>query len=205
MISAVVMTHPSRSLVGRALAHHLGGVAVTDPEPDEPGAWSCARLAWGAHAKPGTTHRLVVQDDALPCEDFIRRASDALSDQPGAMVAFYVGSAHASARRLRMESMSCSPWHELARGHFVPTVALAMPLNIGWDLAAWPGADQLDPRYDDEIVGAFRDAYDVPAWATIPCLVEHDNRPPSLLHPEHGHRTSCCPLGTYKGVSRWAT
>lgn len=199
------MTHPRRKQRARSLAERLGASVVIDPEPETPGAWSCARRAWGLGRDGRATHRLVVQDDAVPCEDFVRRASAAICRRPFGFVAFYVGDRHAGARRLHAEARHCEAWHELERGHFIPTVALAMPVNLAIDLSRWDHANLMDQRYDDEIIGAFRTAYDVPAWATIPCLVEHDSREPSLLHPEHGRRGSCCPFDAYTGSSPWAS
>jgi hypothetical protein len=203
-ISTVVMTHPSRKRRAQALAQILGAAVVIDPDPSRPGAWSCARRSWSLPMRSRESHRLVLQDDAVPCEDFMRRAQEAISAQPEAMVAFYVGDRHAGANRLRAEARQCSEWHELERGHFVPTVALAMPRRMAVDLAHFQEAELMDWRYDDEIVGRFRDLTRAPAYATIPCLVEHDNTERSLLHPEHGWRGSCCPLASYTGRSPWA-
>lgn len=186
------MAHPSRKRAAMKLAVSLGGRVVYDPSPGGlPSAWRCAREAWLRSAAPGTTHVLVCQDDCLPGPHFLARLAVAVERRPRAMVAAYVGSIHAVHRAYMQHQRVGAADVPLPRNHFVPTVALVMPVGM-----ISPAIDYLDaklPRgwqYDDEAFKLYRQAdRSVEAYATIPCLVSHDNGPRSVMrHGHHGKR-----------------
>lgn len=54
------------------------------------GVWPTARRAWMACARgAGQTHHLVMQDDAIPCRDFLSGAKAALDAVPDKVVTFF--------------------------------------------------------------------------------------------------------------------
>src|SRR5689334_18496797 len=130
-LDTVVMAHPSRRRKAERLALLHGGRVVYDPCPaGSPSAWRTARATWGSPTQPGTTHRLVLQDDAQPCADFLARLMTMIELEPKAMIAAYVGSIHAVTREYRRHERVGAPLCPLPRSHFVPTVALAMPIQM---------------------------------------------------------------------------
>lgn len=144
------------------------------------------------------SHRLVVQDDALLCHNFLPAVRRVLAEWPDAMVAFYVGSAHPGGWYYDTAAHRCERYANLPLHHFVPSVALAMPTRMAISFAEW--SDQLgDYAYDDEALRQYREANPhIPAVATIPSLAQHSNQSRSIIgHQHHGHRQARCYVGTY--------
>jgi hypothetical protein len=191
------MAHPSRRRKAERLAIRHGGRVVYDPRPgDPPSAWRTSREAWTHRHPPATTHRLVLQDDAQPHPDLLAKALSLVTLEPESMIAFYVGSIHAVYRDYRRHERVSAVFCPLPRNHFVPTVALAMPLDLAADAVGWLDK-KLPPTWalDDEAWKLYRQAHQrVEALATIPCLVGHDNRMVSVMqHRHHGRRFPISP------------
>lgn len=186
------MAHPSRRRKAERLALQIGASVVYDPAPGGlPSAWRCAARAWSLEAHPAVTHLLVCQDDALPCDGFIQKVDEAIRRRPRAMVSFYVGSIHAVRRSWLRHQRAGAPDVLLPIGHYVPTVALAMPVDVAATALAYLARKlPADWRFDDEAFRLYRQsARTVEAYATIPCLVRHDNKPRSVMrHQHHGAR-----------------
>src|SRR5699024_3823256 len=96
-LSAVIMAHPTRRANAARLKRRLGrGVSIvydTVPEPstDPRQRWEVGKRCWQA-ADPRADRHLVIQDDALPCDDMLAGLARAL-DQVGrdGLVSAYTG------------------------------------------------------------------------------------------------------------------
>lgn len=195
-LEARVMAHPSRRRQAERLALQIGASVVFDPSPGgKPSAWRCAARAWSQEARLATTHILVCQDDALPCDGFNVKVVEAIQRRPQAMLSFYVGSIHHVRRDWIRHERVGAPDVPLPLNHFVPTVALAMPVSVAAAAMAYLGRKL--PKgwgFDDEAFKMYRQsARTVGAYATIPCLVSHDNKPRSVMR--HGHHGKRVPMG----------
>jgi hypothetical protein len=189
MLDIAVQHHPSRGhLLGGLVA--LGDhVVVTDPDPDGRPSAIRTYVECLRELPAAVTHRLVFQDDALPCAGFRELAEQAIQERPDALVAFFVPGTAAHGRRLREARANGLRWEQLPTSmSWTPTVALAWPRRYAEGFV--PFADQFIARRrarnmatvgDDPVVGSFRRAEGIQVWATVPCLVEHPDTVPSLV------------------------
>lgn len=210
ILSLAVQHHPARERLLEDLVPELRGGdlpldVVTDPDPASRrrSAWRTYRLAL-ERTPPEATHRLIVQDDARVCRDFVAGARLALEARPDAIVVFWQGGAPAvSARALHRAAAACQAWVRIPMRSWVPTVATAYPASVARELL-----DYGDRGYsrtstgDDGIVTEFRKATRVEAYATVPSLVEHPDVAASLVgrHARAGRdrgRVAACWIGDY--------
>lgn len=183
-LTVAVMTVPGReAALERLLAAiaPLEAIIVEDSERTRD-TWSQYRtcLTTGELG----THRLVLQDDALPVEGFAERAVAALEKRPSRVVCFYVPALPAYfGRGMLVASNSRNPWCELGvRGMFCPVVATAWPAGAARACADWRGHLRGNPmRADDARVQDWLKATKKYATGTVPCLVDHDEALPSAL------------------------
>lgn len=207
-LSVVIMAHPSRASYAHALRRRLGprvGV-VFDPEPDgERNPWRCAREAW-RRTPEDCTHRLVIQEDALPCPRFVHHARLALSAWPDRITAFYLGTnATLTWRAMLVACGRCAAWVEGSRASWVPGVAIAIPAHLVPSLYDYD--DGTRPVADDDVYGRWCRSYGLPWFATIPSLVDHNDDAPSLMSNPYstGRRVAACPIGaTDPGLIDWS-
>jgi hypothetical protein len=192
------MAHPSRADYARSLQRELGrGEIVYDPDPDgERNPWRTAREAWRL-TPPGCSHRLVVQEDVVPCPRFLHHARRALAAKPDRITTFYVGTnATITWRAMLVAAERCAAWVEGSRAGWVPALALAIPARLVPSLATFE--DGTRPVADDDVYGRWVRTYGLPWYATIPSLVDHDDDAPSLMRNVYasGRRVAACPIGT---------
>jgi hypothetical protein len=190
MIAIGIMTHPERAahaeslrvrLSRQCLSAAFAGVDALHPFVIEDtwrrGCWLTARETWIAGAATGADHVLVIQDDAIPCADFVRTLGEVLSARPSDPVSCFTP--WPVMRRARALDRR---WIELR--HFAFTQALAMPRWMVLDAIAWIDANT-DPRvcgvYDDTRLGLYFLAHERSVFATAPSLVQHDDRIQSLI------------------------
>jgi hypothetical protein len=182
-LSIAVQHHPARTALLPALRERLGTFElVADPEPD--GIPSPLRTYREAlrRTPEWATHRLVIQDDAWPCEDFARLAEAALAERLDDIVCFFVpGSAGTRGPVLRA-SQAGERWARVRTGAWVPTVATSFPATIAADFLEFSSTrPMLRERGDDGPLAKFCRRRRLQPWATVPSLVEHADRVPSLI------------------------
>jgi hypothetical protein len=174
-LGVYVMHHPSREVTIRPLVRQLGRsdvVVIEDPHPEYIGsAWRTAREAWSDEGDPGETHRLVIQDDAWPCNGFLDAAVRVIAHYPWAAVAFWVGEDHVDAPLLRRWGGPVCPIDQ--QTSWAPTVALAMPSHHAREIRPHGDECHSGSRHDDQIIACYLRSAGVPLLATVPCLVDH--------------------------------
>lgn len=183
-LSIAVMTHPRRAERAQALADRLRADLVVDPAPDAaPHAWRTAREAW-ASTPDWATHRLVVQDDALPVAQARTRVFLAVTARPSSPIAFYAGAHPAQMAYEIAHAERCSkPFAVCPPGQWVPTVALCLPAGQARDLVAFAAAERVEYMADDEIVGQWARRRKACVLLAVPSLFDHDDEEPSLVNP----------------------
>ncbi|MEV6908160.1 hypothetical protein [Amycolatopsis sp. NPDC051071] len=193
VLTGAVMTHPRRpGLEGRLLAAAPAGALrpVTDPDPaGPPTALRTAIRAWSAIAE-GTTHHLVLQDDAVLADGFFDHALSAVAAAPHAGIAFYTNWNSRNGAAVRLAALAGASW-VTATQEYTPTVALALPAQIAAGFAdfakahgsTWP---------DDVVMSRYLRAAGVPVLLAAPNLVEHADEPSVLRNDSHGSRRSAC-------------
>jgi hypothetical protein len=190
-LSIAVTHHPSRPELRQRVAEQLGarpatqaGVfhfeVVDDPEPmGAPSPWRTAKLAW-SRTPSWCTHRLVIQDDAIPCDGFWSRVIAAIERTPDAPLALFFGQ---NSYHLGIQAyQACDGVYALPATGWVPTVALVLPRDQALDLAGFylPHHDRPSVA-DDEVVLEWAYARGLTSYATRPSLVDHDDSQPSLM------------------------
>jgi hypothetical protein len=182
-LEVVVQAHPRRSHLAEKLAADLSGSVVYDPEPDGyPSPWRCYRAC--LEREPSTTHRLVIQEDAIVCANFLPAVERIIEARPVDPVVLFA-SPQAFLGVISMER-ACRADETFAlwpAGFWVPAVAVIWPVEripvvLAYvDKKKWPETF----RADDEIIGRATSDNKIPVWATVPSLVEHPDQAPSVV------------------------
>lgn len=194
-LSVAVMHHPARGdeLLRRCilavldsatddLVHDMG--PAVDPCPDGPRSpWRTASKAW-RETPLDCTHRLVLQDDALPCADFLPRLHTAIEAAPDVPLALFfgVGSFPLGIYRYADACRAGEDRYPLPHVGWVPCVALVLPRDQALDLGSFhlPHHDRPSVA-DDEVVMEWAHARGLTCYATCPSLVDHDDAAESLM------------------------
>lgn len=199
-----VMTHPRRVRQANRLATHLDGVVVLDPDPrGVPSAHRTSLAAWSQDWPRRSTHRLVIQDDAVVCARFLDAASVILQHHPDKLIAFFVSTAQPGGYTLHRDVNWCRRYTKLPLRHCVPTVCLAMPRKEATRYAEWARRNvPTDYQCDDQAIRMWRESHpkgrEPVALATIPCLANHGSDGPSLLGHQHDYgRQALCWVGPH--------
>lgn len=201
-LDLLVMAHPIRAKQARRLAATINAGLVLDPRPaGKPSAYRTSLAAWSMPTR--RTHRILIQDDAVLCPGFVKTARRILQARPDSLVAFYVGSAHPGGYTYQRSARRCARYSDLPVDHFVPTVALAMPMRLARQYTEWAAVHiAADYPWDDEALRQWRqDDPSIPAIATIPCLVQHDSTISSVMQHMHGVRQAACWIGQVDPLS----
>jgi hypothetical protein len=188
-LTVAIMATPARAHRRAQLAKDVAPLKVTIVEDaDETGdTWRQYQRCLEA-GKRGT-HRLVMQDDALPVADFAARARKVVWDHPDRLVCLYVPALPSTFGRAMLagSSQGKTVVELAAASMFVPLVATVWPVKLADQCLAWPG-HRRGPhgprgRADDARIADWLKAH-VPrryALGAVPCLVDHDEDEPSTL------------------------
>lgn len=136
------------------------------------------------------SHLLIVQDDALLCEDFAARAVTAVTARPDVLLALFVPGFPFMARRVERQRLLGEAFADLPPAAFTPVVAMSYPrahveaLLAYSDASRWPRATRMGTA-DDAIVAGYVRANRLSVVATVPSLVEHRDEIPSIAKPSH--------------------
>jgi hypothetical protein len=188
------MSHPSRASAARALADRFPELnirVVLDPEPDgPPTALRAARLAWAAVA-PDATHHLVLQDDALPADDFLARLHTLIAAQPDAALSLFTEWGSRTSHALRIAAMH---GHRLAPvvDDYIPCVALVLPADTARGFDEYVRVKAAAGEPDD--VALLNYLADRGTRTLIPVvnLVDHLTEASLVGNSVHGPRPSAC-------------
>lgn len=177
-ISTVVAAHPSREEMVTFLLQDLGQqVGVIWDEKED--IWDTHQRAWEAVDR-NATHGLVLQDDAIPCIDFLDGAQRALDYYSDKVVSFYFGNASNHPKIMRAVQRA-----EEAEASWI------FSTGTWWGPAIAIPTDQIDQMLT--FCKGRRESYDrrLAIWCgvterivyyTWPSLVEHFDAP-SLVNP----------------------
>ncbi|MET9802586.1 hypothetical protein [Streptomyces sp. NPDC006368] len=204
-----VMAHPRRRAQAEALLASLAvedRLLVLDPDPDGPP--TPLRTAARAWAGPyGTaTHRLVLQDDVLPSAGFLGRVGAALAARPDDPIAFYANWNHWNGAAVRLAALSGAAWAEAIPDEYAPSLALALPLALAADFAAYArSALARGGVPDDEALAAFLRERGRRLYISVPNLVEHLGGDSLVGNQNQGPRLSACFADDAAGAAQGGT
>jgi hypothetical protein len=164
-LSVSIMAHPSREKHFDYLKRELGSVpfAIDDGR----GLWENCKHAWQLH-NPEAQYHIVIQDDAIICKDFRKRADEILKDDRYAYN-FYYG------HRVR-QSFIARNAEGLKNGFLIDAVphwglAICLPVKLIDGMIRF--ADKLKVKQDDERIAQFLKSNGTKIYFPIPSLIEH--------------------------------
>lgn len=137
---------------------------------------------------PDATHLCILQDDAIPCKRFEAMLYEAVSERPDDVVSLFVGGLPNKTRKNFLEALAKGDrWSPIFFREIHHVVGTCWPLPVAKHFVKWVAENKIPgpnpPRSDDAVVGYWarknRDITQV--WATVPCLVQHDDEFPSLV------------------------
>lgn len=198
-LSAVVMAHPARTeeaeSVQAAMDRPVSIVYDTVPTPsaDPAQRWANGLRCWEAADSDADWH-MVIQDDALVCEDLMAGLESALDVLgPEGLLSAYTGTGRPNQNHVR------KAWrHATDKGHsWMCTrslcwgVAIIAPVKTIPDMLAWCSAKpRARKTYDMRIGEYYRDVLNWRTWYTVPSLVDHRDGPSLVGHggiQRHAH------------------
>ena len=165
-LSITIMGHPDRSDLIEKIKDKLDDPRVNIAlDTENLGCWGNAKRAWEM-ADPNSTHHLVIQDDVMPCNNFIEGAEKALRFNPDKLVSFF--SLYKIADKAEADNHS---WFTSNKGW---GQALCMPSHWIPHYLEWC-KENIQPDYPscDARFSAFAMANNLKVWNTNPSLVEH--------------------------------
>lgn len=141
-------------------------------------AWYNARRIWTMPAED-CSHRLVLQDDIICCDDFLHYVNIAVDKYPNCVWTFYNGVwIPQSCKKLN------TPYCKV-RGNKVGGPALLMPVEMAHDMVSYTDAILgADFKHDDGRIGFYALAKGIDTMCCIPSLVQHKNE--GTVIPHHG-------------------
>lgn len=141
------------------------------------GPLDVARSCWDAMLKSDATHGILLNDDHLPCHNFVDVACKAIAAKPNAPISFYANS-H-SARKALAAQLS---WYSTVDGATQVTAPLAMLRQF----CTWERMKLIKqcPLTEDARFDLWCMAHGLRIHQTAVSLVDHQN-PPSLCGNDH--------------------
>lgn len=195
-LSIAIQHHPNRAHLIDALMDGISAPCdvVIDPDPDNEfrSAWRSYKLA--LELTPGwATHRVIVQDDAVPCRNFAGKLLARAEERPDRLIALFLGGFPAkTAKKAREAKWAGERWADFQPSDFVGTVGLVWPVDL-----IPPFLEFCDGRFkkfhggDDGKVAEFVKHARITACATVPSLLQHPDDGPSVylrFRNEHAGR-----------------
>jgi hypothetical protein len=171
-LSISVMAHPKRADFFDYLKSKLGDVPFSID--DGRGLiWNC-RNAWSMYDVKADYH-VVIQDDAIVCENFMERAIAVLKKANGLPVSFFhVSPISYKKYREQREKTGAIIQPVLSGG-----VALCLPVNLISSMLEHYDADKVP--HDDHRIGRFLMSINTPLYFPIPSLIDHRTGNASMM------------------------
>jgi hypothetical protein len=145
-------------------------------------------MPWEAYKRclldpPDSEWLLIIQDDATPAAAIAETVGPALDGQTGPVALFLPTTSLNNVPLFWQAQIKHETHVRLLTSDFVPVVALCWPTRLIDGFLAWAtdaGYDHARRRAEDAIVGEWATRKAVTVVATVPSLVEHDDRVESI-------------------------
>jgi GR25 family glycosyltransferase involved in LPS biosynthesis len=174
-----IVAHTARSAQAQHLADLTGAAFISFDD----GTLGCAAnhtQAWQQLVTAGTEWVAVLEDDAIPVNNFRAQLEQALAVAPSPIVSLYLGTSrpkhwqHFVTAAVHHANQADVSW--LTATHLLHCVGVAVRTEHAPLMAAW--CSHLDQPLDDHPVGQHLIAY------TWPSLVDHADETTVVLHPD---------------------
>lgn len=135
------------------------------------GVWWNTRRAWLAYAEDAT-HHIAMEEDVIPCKDFMQTAERIAELLPEHIITFYSG-ASSKNHFARVERKS-EHWF-VRYNSSPPGPAVMMPVEMARKYVAWVDKNMVQARInnEDEALWAFIHWHNLDEWHCVPTLVQH--------------------------------
>lgn len=159
---------------------------VIEHASDPPSPWGGYRLCL-QDIPEEASHLLIVQDDALPCENFAPAAHQVAEANPSTPVCLFLALLPRDTRPRPAQALKMNRRYVmLSWRSFMPIVAVLWPRAKAVEFKEWaeqhpylPG--NREPRSDDAMAGRWKMVTRQTVLATVPSLVDHPDLEPSLV------------------------
>jgi hypothetical protein len=129
---------------------------------------------------PDCTHLLVVQDDVIPCRNFVPALEQIAEARPDMPVCLFMGDIPAStAHHARIAMIRGVRYTRLHVTNFMPLVAVLWPRAKAEHFLAW-GQNAKTTRADDGNAAKWMRQTRQSVLVSVPSLVEHNDFVPSV-------------------------
>ena len=179
-IAVRVQHHGSRAhLIPPLLAalRDFDDVVVVTDKGDTPDHWRSHRAVLEAMPEDAT-HLLALQDDLIVRAGLAERVALAIERRPESVLLAFVPGFARERRLMAMAQKAGEPFVAFVIGSYVPLVATIYPREVVNGLLAWATPRMHGP--DDGIVAQFCRRRRIRPLMIVPCLVDHDDRLPSV-------------------------
>lgn len=181
-IAVRVQAHPSRRDLHGPLAERLAPlpVEIFEHASDPPDPWAGYRRCLSD--LPACSHVLIIQDDALPCKNFVPALEQIAEKVPTYPVCLFMGALPASTAGKARQIMKrgTNRYVPLGSAPFVPLVAVLWPRAKGEDFLEWSKTSRRITRADDGNAARWMIRSKQPILVTVPSLVDHNDDLPSV-------------------------
>lgn len=161
------MMHPDREKFKPYLLDKLGDVPVVMDTKNS--IWDTCQRAW-AEFDPTADYHVVIQDDALVCDDFKEKAEAFLDTvEPDQPVSFYLGYRGNLIRKID-ESIERG-YLEISRLHF--GVAICLPTSMIKEMLEFGKNTKLPEHLDDTRIKAYLANKKKTVIYPVPSLIDH--------------------------------
>lgn len=156
---------------------------ATDVQADEvfmddgfKGEWRNHEYAWKAAARSGMTHACILQDDAIPIEDFREHALRAAEEKPDSLISLYTGTHRPRKEQvehaIKIAQGTDASW--LTANTLMWGVGVIAPVYRIEDILSKAQESKLP--YDQRIGYVFEE-FNEPVYYTFPSLIDHADEP----------------------------
>jgi hypothetical protein len=166
-------------------------VEVSEHASDPPNPWAGYQLALqrGLDDPTNPTHVLVLQDDIVVCSNFAAACQQIASTNPDVPVSLFQSwlpdAARLAFRDASMVGRCYAPYPISQK--WAPVLGVLWPAGAARRFLEWATSGVKLPGYpnlvasDDAVLGEWLRRRQEPFLLTVPCLVEHPDREPSLI------------------------
>lgn len=180
-----IMAHPSRKDSVLKILDQLSmdeSVVSYDDRENGGDAIYVSEKAWRQPVSDKITHRIVLQDDVLLCNDFLKVASKIINDMPDVCISLYNGIP------IDLRKDKTNPYTKVNE---LCGCGIILPIKYIDDCWNWINSQpELNYcRRDDEMIRRYCVEHGIEIYSTIPVTIQHlgDTEYKSLLNVEYPH------------------
>ena len=176
-LAIVIMAHPERQAMAKALSQELQAPICYDRINN---LWDTCRRAWLSQVSVGADYTLVLQDDAIACKGFRKKALAIINAQDKEyMTAFYAG----GMARTRVNQALRDGMPYFLSGMIFNEVALCIPTKYIEEMVKF--CDDREAK-NDHFIQQWAHLKRLKVFYPVPSLIDHRTDTPSIYRRNYG-------------------